>query len=76
MEEPGYMLGMDFMGPLPRSKKGNLYLLVVVDYYTRWVELFPMRDSKTPRLCQLLRDEILTRWGVPKYIVSDRKSVV
>ncbi|XP_036431193.1 GTPase IMAP family member 8-like [Colossoma macropomum] len=72
VEEAGYMLGLDFMGPFPRSKKGNSYLLVVVDYYTKWIELFPLRDSKTPRLCQLLRDEIFTRWGVPKYLVSDR----
>ena len=33
VEEAGYMLGLDFMGPFPRSKKGNSYLLVVVDYY-------------------------------------------
>ncbi|KAI4879184.1 hypothetical protein NFI96_009857, partial [Prochilodus magdalenae] len=72
VEEASYMLGLDFMGPFPRSKKGNSYLLVVVDYYTKWVELFPLRDSKTHGLCQLLRDEIFTRWGVPKYLVSDR----
>ncbi|KAL6478664.1 hypothetical protein MHYP_G00120970 [Metynnis hypsauchen] len=72
VEEAGYMLGLDFMGPFPRSKRGNSYLLVVVDYYTKWIELFPLRDSKTPRLCQLLRDEIFTGWGVPKYLVSDR----
>uniref|UniRef100_A0A3P9HTM5 Gypsy retrotransposon integrase-like protein 1 n=1 Tax=Oryzias latipes TaxID=8090 RepID=A0A3P9HTM5_ORYLA len=72
VEEAAYMLGVDFMGPFPRSRKGNNYLLVVVDYYTKWVELFPIRDSKTPRLCQILRDEIFTRWGVPKYLVSDR----
>lgn len=31
IEEPGYMLGVDLMGPLPKSLKGNVYLLVVVD---------------------------------------------
>uniref|UniRef100_A0A3B3I8A6 Integrase catalytic domain-containing protein n=1 Tax=Oryzias latipes TaxID=8090 RepID=A0A3B3I8A6_ORYLA len=72
VEEPGFMLGLDFMGPFPRSRKGNCYLLVVVDYYTKWVELFPLRDSKTLRLYNILRDEIFTRWGVPKYLVSDR----
>lgn len=70
--EPGYMLGMDFMGPFPKSKKGKAHLLVIVDYFTKWVELFPLKDSKTPRLCQILKDEIFTRWGVPKYVLSDR----
>ncbi|KAL2083767.1 hypothetical protein ACEWY4_021540 [Coilia grayii] len=69
---PGEMLGVDFMGPLPRSKKANSYLLVVVDYYSKWVEMFPLRDSTTSRLIKILREEIFTRWGVPKFLVSDR----
>ncbi|KAL1251055.1 hypothetical protein QQF64_018851 [Cirrhinus molitorella] len=72
VEEPGYMLGVDLMGPLPKSKKGNVYLLVVVDYYTKWVELFPIRDSKTHRICKFLQEEVFTRWGVPKFLLSDR----
>lgn len=72
VNEPGHMLGIDLMGPFPKSKKGNIYLLVVVDYFTKWVELFPLRDSKTPRICRILKDEIFNRWGVPKYILSDR----
>lgn len=69
---PGEMLGIDLMGPFPRSKKANSYLLVAVDYYSKWVEMFPIRDSKTPRLIKILREEIFTRWGVPQYLVSDR----
>jgi hypothetical protein len=69
---PGEMLGVDFMGPFPRSKKANSYLLVVVDYYSKWVEMFPLKDGKTPRLVKILREEIFTRWGVPQYLVSDR----
>ncbi|RXN36895.1 reverse ribonuclease integrase [Labeo rohita] len=70
--EPGYTLGIDLMGPLPTSKKRNTCLLVVVDYFTKWVELFPLRDSKTQKIAKVLREEIFTRWGVPKYLVSDR----
>ena len=70
VEEAGVMIGLDFMGPFPRSKKGHVYLLVIVDYFTKWVELFPLKDSKTHKVCQLLKDEIFTRWGVPKYMVS------
>uniref|UniRef100_A0A3P9JM97 Integrase catalytic domain-containing protein n=1 Tax=Oryzias latipes TaxID=8090 RepID=A0A3P9JM97_ORYLA len=66
------MLGIDIMGPFPRSKKSNTVLVVVVDYYTKWVEMFPLKDAKTPRLIRILREEIFTRWGVPKYLVSDR----
>lgn len=59
------------MGPFPLSKKQNAYLLVV-DYYTKWVEMFPLRNSKTQKIVKILKEEIFTRWGVPKYIITDR----
>lgn len=61
--EPGHMLGIDLMGPFPRSSKLNEHLLVVVDYCSKWVELFPLRVAKTPQIARILVDEIFTRWG-------------
>lgn len=58
--EPGHTLGMDLMGPFPTSKKQNTYLLVIVDYYTKWVEMFPLRDAKTQKIVNILWEEILT----------------
>lgn len=69
---PNQMLGVDIMGPLPRSSNQNEYLLVFVDYFTRWVELFPMRVATAKTVATLFRKEILTRWGVPDFLVSDR----
>ncbi|KAL7827383.1 hypothetical protein SRHO_G00331010 [Serrasalmus rhombeus] len=71
IEEPRYILGMDLMGPSPKSKRGNVYLLVIVDYFTKWIEPYPLRESKGHRLCKILREEIFTRWRVPKYVLSD-----
>lgn len=72
VKAPGEMIGVDFMGPFPLSKNRNSILMVVVDYYSRWVEPFAMKDAKTPKVCQILRSEIFTRWGIPKFMVSDR----
>lgn len=72
VKEPGEMLGLDLMGPFPRSKKGNSYLLVIVDYYTKWVELFSLKDSKTPKIVSILIQDIFTRWGTPQHLLSDR----
>lgn len=44
------MIGVDFMGPFPFSKARNSVLMVVVDYYSKWVELFALRDAKTKGL--------------------------
>ncbi len=68
------MLGVDLMGPFPRSSSGNVHLLVFVDYYSRWVELFPLRRATAETVSQVLHKEILTRWGVPDYILSDQGS--
>lgn len=70
--KPNQMLGVDIMGPLPRSTQQNEYLLVFVDYYSRWVEFFPMRNATAQNVATILRKEILTRWGVPDFILSDR----
>lgn len=72
VSRPWEMLGVDLMGPFPRSSSGNLHLLVFVDYLSRWVELFPLRKATAETISQYLTKEILTRWGVPKYILSDQ----
>lgn len=69
---PWEMLGVDLMGPFPRSSSGNLYLIVFVDYYTSWVEMFPLRKATAEAVSQILTKEILTRWGVPTFILSDQ----
>ena len=71
---PWEMLGMDLMGPFPRSSSRNVYLLVFVDYYSRWVELFPLRNATAESISRILIQEIVTRWGIPEYILSDRGS--
>uniref|UniRef100_A0A671TWU2 Gypsy retrotransposon integrase-like protein 1 n=1 Tax=Sparus aurata TaxID=8175 RepID=A0A671TWU2_SPAAU len=74
VQRPWEMLGMDLMGPFPRSSKQNVYLLVFVDYYSKWVELFPLRKATAETISQVLVKDILTRWGLPDFILSDRGS--
>ena len=62
--------GIDFMGPFPPSF-GNLYILVAVDYVSKWVEVaaFPTNDSKV--VVKFLHKNILTRFGTRRAIISD-----
>ncbi len=53
------------MGPFPRSTQQNEYLLVIVDYFSKWVEVFPTRAAKSATIEQILIEEIFTRWGTP-----------
>ncbi|CAN0177779.1 unnamed protein product, partial [Phaeothamnion confervicola] len=72
--EPGEMLGIDILGPLPQSEEGYLYLLVMVDLFTRWVELAPLTavTNTAVGVAEQLVDLILCRGVAPRKIVSDR----
>ena len=62
--------GIDFVGPLPPSF-GNEYILVAVDYVSKWVEVVaaPKNDAKT--VANFLKKNIFARFGVPRVLISD-----
>ncbi|GJU21972.1 reverse transcriptase domain-containing protein [Tanacetum coccineum] len=62
--------GIDFMGAFPQSR-GNKYILVAVDYVSKWVEAqaLPMNDV---RLVVMFLRSLFARFGVPKALISDR----
>ncbi|CAF1356211.1 unnamed protein product [Didymodactylos carnosus] len=74
VHEPWYTIGIDITGPLPRIKRGNEYILVVVDYFTKWVELFPLQNTRSISIAQTLHDEVICRFGCPVRIISDNGS--
>ncbi|CAM8940392.1 unnamed protein product [Rhodiola kirilowii] len=63
--------GIDFMGPFPVSC-GFAYILVAVDYVTKWVEAKATRCDDAKTVVDFLRTHIFCRYGVPKAIISDQ----
>jgi RNase H-like domain found in reverse transcriptase/Reverse transcriptase (RNA-dependent DNA polymerase)/Integrase zinc binding domain/Integrase core domain len=61
----------DLMGPFPRSSKGNKYLLVVSDTFTKFTLLFPLRSAKSQCVCSRLEENVFLLFGVPKFVVCD-----
>ncbi|GBN34938.1 Retrovirus-related Pol polyprotein from transposon 412 [Araneus ventricosus] len=68
---PNEMMGIDLMGPLPVSTRGNRYCLVIVDYYSKWVELFPLRRATTVAIARCLARDVFSRFGCPRALLSD-----
>ena len=64
------MWGIDFMGPFPTSYS-NKYILVAVDYISKWVEAIatPTNDNKV--VMNFLRKNIFSWFGVPRALISD-----
>jgi len=63
--------GIDFMGPFTPSY-GNLYILVAVEYVSKWVEAVALPTNNAKVVVKFLKKNIFTRFGTPKAIISDR----
>ena len=57
--------GIDFMGPFPTSY-GHAYILVGVDYVSKWVEAIPCKTNDHRVELKFLKENIISRFGVPK----------
>ena len=62
--------GIDFMGPFPPSF-GNLYILLAVDYVSKWVEAVACPRNETNTVVSFLQKNILSRFGTPRTSISD-----
>ena len=68
---PFEFVGVDVLGPLPRSTHGNRFIVVFSDYCTRWPEAFAIRNQKATTIADSLL-EVVTRYGTPKVLLSDQ----
>nr|GEU77145.1 reverse transcriptase domain-containing protein [Tanacetum cinerariifolium] len=62
--------GLDFMGPFPKSR-GNKYILVAVDYVSKWVKTQELPTNDARVVVKFLR-WLFARFGVPKALINDR----
>ncbi|GJS19779.1 reverse transcriptase domain-containing protein [Tanacetum coccineum] len=62
--------GIDFMGPFP-SSRGKKYILVAVDYLSKWVKAKALPTNDARVVCKFLKS-LFSRFGAPRAIISDR----
>ena len=69
-------ISMDFIDGLPRSKKGNTIIWVIVDRLTKVAHFIPVKTERNaPKLAQIFMKEVVRLHGIPKTIVSDRDTI-
>ena len=68
---PFQVVSMDFVGPFTRTAKGNVYILTLIDYLTRWVELVPCPDRLTSTVAEALKSRIIVQHSTPDVLLSD-----
>ncbi|KAL7304006.1 hypothetical protein TKK_0000475 [Trichogramma kaykai] len=69
-EEPWTVIAMDCM-EFPKSKAQNKYLIVIIDLFTRWVEIRPARAATAKAVISALEELVVFRWGTPEVLITD-----
>ncbi|KAK9744262.1 Integrase core domain [Popillia japonica] len=68
---PFQLISADLLGPYPRSKNGNQYLLVVVDWFTKFCVVHPMAKATSRAIIKFLENQVFLIYGVPQIFVCD-----
>lgn len=64
-------LYMDFIGPFPRTKSGNIGIFIILDHFSKFTFLKPVKKFNSKIIISFLKDEIFSCFGVPEVVVSD-----
>eukprot|EP00611_Tribonema_gayanum_P027009 TRINITY_DN6564_c0_g2_i4.p1 TRINITY_DN6564_c0_g2~~TRINITY_DN6564_c0_g2_i4.p1 ORF type:complete len:576 (-),score=37.88 TRINITY_DN6564_c0_g2_i4:1495-3222(-) len=65
------LAGFDIVGPFPKTRRGNSYIVVFTDYLTRWPEAFAIPDKSAATVARIIVSEIIPRHGCPQMFLSD-----
>ena len=70
-KRPWQMISLDFIGPFPRSTKGFCYMLVVVDVFSKFCQIFPLRSASSKLTVSCLENKVFLSFGVPEVLICD-----
>ena len=63
--------GLDIVGPFPKAAENKRYLLVDIDYFTKWVKVEPLANIRDTDAKRFVWRNIVTRFKVPRVLISD-----
>ena len=69
---PFQRVAMDILGPLPQSVRGSKYILVIGDYFTKWMESFAIPNMEAVTVAEAFVFQFVSRFGVPDFLHTDQ----
>ncbi|XP_072072086.1 uncharacterized protein [Arachis hypogaea] len=63
--------GVDLLGPFPVGPGQVKYLIVAIDYYTKWVKAEPLATISSSNCRKFMWRQVITRFGIPEVVISD-----
>lgn len=70
-DKPGDLVSVDFYGALPRSLGDMEYIFVVLDVFSKYVKLYPIKNENTVTILRKLFDHYIPEMGKPSRIIAD-----
>ena len=67
----GYRWGLDYAGELPESRLGNKYVLIMIDYYSKWIEAIPCKTADALTTMREVLLNLIARYGTPGEVLTD-----
>jgi len=68
---PFFRWGIDILGPFPISVRQFKFIVVVVEYFTKWIEVEALTTITAEKITKFVWRSIICRFGVPKELISD-----
>ena len=65
-------VAMDILGPLPPTRQGNRYILVIMDYFTKWPEAFALPNQEAEVVARAFVEGFACRYGIPQELHTDQ----
>ncbi len=72
VSRPNQIVAMDVIGPLRRTSAGNAYGLVMIDLFTKWVEVAAIPDQTADTVVKAVQREWVASHGVPERFLTDQ----
>src|SRR3954470_10271251 len=69
---PFYQVGINIMGPLPKTLSGYRYIVVAIDHFTKWVEARTIEEADAQYITLFLYEDIICHHGVPTILSPDK----
>lgn len=69
---PFERIAIDIAGPFPKSKAGNRYILVAMDYFSKWPEVYAIPNQEAVTIAEVLFQNWICRYGIPLELHSDQ----
>jgi hypothetical protein len=66
---------LDFVGQIyPASSKGHRFVLVAMDYFTKWTEAVPLKNMTHKEVIHFILEHIIHRFSIPQTLTTDQGS--